>query len=71
MSDLYATASVLADLVAALTCPDCAGINSAGCDTCDHTGHLRCQQRTGPAEHCETPRPCTRHDRALLEQAAS
>jgi hypothetical protein len=60
---------LLVDVLAALTCPDCTGINSAACDVCDHTGRQRCEQRTGPAEHCETARPCTRHDRHLLEQA--
>jgi hypothetical protein len=61
-----ATYDFLADVVAALTCPDCTG---TGCEACDHTGRLRCEQRTGPAEHCEAERPCPRHDRGRLEQA--
>lgn len=59
---------LLADVIAALTCTDCGG---TGCDTCDQTGMQRCEARTGPAEHCETARPCTRHDRDLLDKAAS
>lgn len=57
---------LLADVVAALTCPDCGG---TGCDTCDHTGHQRCEHPAGPAEHCETERPCARHDRELIDKA--
>lgn len=57
---------LLADVVAALTCPDC---NGTGCDACDHTGRLRCEAPTGPAEHCEAERPCTRHDRDLIDKA--
>lgn len=66
MSEPIRIGELLADLIASLTCPDCGG---TGCDACDQTGHLRCEARTGPAEHCEAERPCTAHDRDLLEQA--
>lgn len=61
-----ATRTALGLLLDELACTACAG---AGCDDCDHTGQQTCDHRTGPAEHCEQPRPCPTHDRALIEAA--
>lgn len=63
---LLTAGSALQQLRTEYACTACAG---AGCDACDHTGQQTCEHRTGPAEHCEQPRPCPVHDRALIEEA--